>query len=69
MEIKNVERASSLLAQYQQLTLAKKILSEEDVTITVSGTSDVILPLTLRNNILNIVNCEYELLRKEIQRL
>lgn len=69
MEIKNIERAQELLPQFRTLALAKRLLSEADAAVTVSGSREVLLPKCMRLNILNAVSCEYERIRKEVEGL
>lgn len=71
MEIRNIQRAKELINQYEVLKRAKDILSENtsDVLVRDDSNSDIILPKSVRMNVLHAVNCEYERVRKEIQEL
>lgn len=70
MEIKNIERAKELIPEMEALKEAKSLLSDESSDVVViNGETEVVLPDTLRMNILNVINCEYERVRKEIREL
>lgn len=65
-----MERAMELIPELESLKKAKKILSETDCRMyVVKGDSLENLPNTLRLNILGVVNCEYEKVRKEVSEL
>jgi len=71
MEIRNIERAKELIPQLETLESARKILSESvsDVLLRTESQCDLRLPKSVKMNVLNIVNCEYERIRKEVKEL
>jgi len=71
MELRNIERAKELLPQLEALQEAKKALAKEDcdVTVRVNGNECAVLPQSVRMNILSVLNCEYERVRKEVSEL
>lgn len=70
MDIKNIERAKELIPALEALTKARNILSNADSRIDIVGKNDKeTLPSIVRLNILNVVNCEYERIRKEVKEL
>jgi len=71
MELKNIERAKELLPQLETLDSARKILSEStsDVLLRTESHCDLRLPKSVKMNVLNMVNCEYERIRKEVKEL
>lgn len=70
MEIRNIERAKELIPQLEALRKAKKMMAEADVSVVVRcAAGDSPLPGCVRMNVLNVVNCEYERIRKEVEGL
>lgn len=70
MDIGNIEKAKALIPQIETLKKARKLLSDDKVEISVClGLDMVKIPVSLRLNIINVVNCEYERVRKELERL
>lgn len=69
MEIKNIERAKELIPQLEDLQTAKRILSEDTATVYVQDDNhfSLKLPKNLRMNIIHVVNCEYERMRRELE--
>lgn len=70
MKVNNLERAKELAEEYACLTAARDILSGEVFQVEVSGLGrHVTLPANLRHNILNVINCQRELVREEVETL
>lgn len=70
MDIKNIDKAEEMIPRLKSLTRARGVLSDTDARIEVTGKAGCAeLPRCLRLNILNVVNCEYERVRKEIKEL
>lgn len=71
MELKNIERAKELIAQYETLRQAKAMLSEDTSAVLVRDDNglDLLLPKSVKMNILNAINCAYEHVRKEVSGL
>jgi hypothetical protein len=71
MNISNLQRAKELAEEIPTLDKARKALSSDKATIRiVTEQGEIItLPHSVRHNILNILNCEYERLREEVKRL
>lgn len=71
MELKNIERAKELLPQLEALQEAKKALAKEDCGVLLRDDNgfDLALPKSVKMNVLHVVNCEYERVRKEVSGL
>jgi len=70
MEIRNIERAKELIPQLETLGMAKSLLASQQSQITVTSVDgQVTLPQSLTYNVLHVVNCEYERIRKEVKEL
>lgn len=71
MELKNLERAKELIPQLDVLKKAKAMLSEDTSHVLVRDDNGygVSLPKSVKMNILNAVNYEYERVRKEVSEL
>lgn len=67
MELKNIEKAKELLPIMETLIDARSTLGDSECKVWLcKGGHEVVLPSSLRMNILNVVNCEYERVRKEV---
>lgn len=71
MELRNIERAKELIPELERLREAKRILAEatSSVLVRADGGHELLLPKSVRMNVLNAVNCEYERVRKEVSGL
>lgn len=71
MNISNLQRAAELAEAIPLLDRARKALSADKAAIrVVTEKGDAItLPPSVRHNIINILNCEYECLREEARSL
>jgi len=71
MELRNIEKAKELLPQLEDLQKAKSLLAEDTSSVLVRDENGygLVLPKSVKMNILNVVNCEYERVRKEVSEL
>lgn len=71
MDIKNIDKAKELIPQLEDLGKAKKMLADSTTDVFLHNDDDVtlLLPNGVKMNILNVVNCEYERIRKEVSEL
>lgn len=71
MQIKNISKALELLPQLDQLAEARHLVAGgARIWITANGGNDTVqLPETLNHNITQLLNCEYERIRKEVEGL
>jgi len=71
MEIKNLERAKELLPKLDVLEQARRMLSEDTSEVIIQDENFYKLHLSksLKMNLIHIVNCEYERVRKEVSEL
>ena len=71
MNISNLQRAAQLAQELPNIDQARKALSDETAAIKVVTNKGEIIPIpsSVRMNIINILNCEYERLREEVRRL
>lgn len=71
MNISNLQRAKELAEDIPCIDLARKALASEKATVRITDANgqEYILPRSVRHNILNILNCEYERLREEVRKL
>ena len=71
MNVSNLQRAKELAEQLPTLDKARKALSDEKTTMRlVTEKGEIItVPASVRMNIINVLNCEYERLREEVKRL
>jgi len=71
MNISNLQRAKELAEQLPTLDKARKALADEKTTMRlVTEKGEIItVPASVRMNIINVLNCEYERLREEVKRL
>ena len=71
MNISNLQRAAEIAEQLPALDKARKALADAATTMRLeTAAGDVVtLPQSVRHNVLNIINCEYERLREEARSL
>lgn len=71
MELKNIDKAKELIAQYDALKRAKSMLSEDTSCVIVRDENhfELMLPKSVKMNVLNVINCEYEHTREEVRGL
>ena len=72
MEYKNLQRAVCLAHDLPILDKARKALADEQATIrivTPSSGEIITLPASVRLNVINILNAEYNRARKEVETL
>lgn len=70
MNISNLQRAAEIAEMMPMLEKARKFLSSEKAQVRVWNDGETVtLPMSVRNNVLNIINCEYERLREEVRKL
>ena len=71
MQINNLQRAAQLAEEIPGIDRARKALASEKASVRVVDANglEYTLPRSVRHNILNILNCEYERLREEVRNL
>lgn len=71
MNINNLQRAAELAVAIPDLDKARKALADEKTTMRlVTEKGEIItVPASVRMNVINVLNCEYERLREEVKRL
>ena len=71
MNINNLQRAAELAVVIPDLDKARKALADEKTTMRlVTEKGEIItVPASVRMNVINVLNCEYERLREEVKRL
>ena len=71
MNISNLQRAAQLAKELPDIDSARKALASESATVKVVTVKGEIIPIpdSVRLNIINVLNCEYERLREEVKRL
>ncbi len=71
MNISNLQRAAQLAQDIPDIDEARKALaSDKSVVEVVTSKGEIInIPNSVRMNIINVLNCEYERLREEVRKL
>ena len=71
MNISNLQRAAQLAQELPNIDQARKALADDKAAVkVVTSKGEIInIPDSVRINVINILNCEYERLREEIKRL
>lgn len=71
MNISNLQRAAQLAQEIPDIDEARKALaSDKSVVKVVTSKGEIInIPNSVRMNIINVLNCEYERLREEVKKL
>lgn len=71
MNISNLQRAAQLAQDIPDIDEARKALaSDKSMIEVVTSKGEIInIPNSVRMNIINVLNCEYERLREEVRKL
>ena len=70
MKYKNLQRAREIAEEAPLLEKARKALANEDAVVSISHDGQtIILPPSLRMNIINVINLEMNRLREEVDGL
>lgn len=71
MQYNNLNRAAEIANELPQLDKARKALASENSHMEVIDATGkgIRVPDSVRLNVINILNCEYERLREEVKRL
>ena len=71
MNISNLQRAAQLAQDIPDIDEARKALaSDKSVVEVVTSKGEIInIPNSVRMNIINVLDCEYERLREEVRKL